>query len=280
MAHGHKKACVIGWPITHSRSPLIHNYWLNKYDLSGIYEPVPVRSDELVDFLDRIRQSEFAGCNVTIPHKEEVFKLVEPADPQTAKLKAVNTVYIENGKLMGTSTDGAGFIAHLQTEYSDWPIAGRNVGIFGAGGAARSIICSLLSQGTGQICLTNRTIERAQAIADEFGDKVVVSGQDEFERQLGQVDLLINTTALGMTGKPPLVLSLELLKPSAIVADIVYVPLQTELLKSARQRGHGTLDGLGMLLHQAVPGFEKWFGIYPEVTAQLRELVVADLLAD
>ena len=279
MADKAQKACVIGYPITHSRSPLIHGYWLEKYSISGTYEKIEVAPDDLPGFLERIRSGEFVGCNVTIPHKESVFDLVKPGDDATAKLKAVNTVYRENGFLRGISTDGIGFFNHLEAEYPDWDTANKAIAIYGAGGAARAIIAEALVRGASCILLTNRTRGRAEDIAVEFGRGITVCDADHFPEHLSDVDLMVNTTSLGMTGQPQLELRLDRLKATAIVADIVYVPLQTELLKNAENSGFRTLDGLGMLLHQAAPGFARWFGREPEVTAELRNLVIADINA-
>lgn len=274
-----KNACVIGWPISHSRSPLIHTYWLKKYGISGSYEKVAVAPEELPRFLERIREGEFVGCNVTIPHKEAVFDLVETDDPATAMLKAVNTIYTDDGVLVGSNTDGQGFFDHLLAEYPGWPVADCTIAVYGAGGAARAIIAEALARGARSVLLTNRTISRAQAIAEDFCQGIDVCDIERFSSRISETDLLVNTTALGMQGQPALTLPLNLLKPSAIVADIVYVPLQTALLRNARDGGLRTLDGLGMLLHQAVPGFDRWFGCRPEVTQELRRIVAADICA-
>ena len=277
MTAPHVRACVIGWPISHSRSPLIHKYWLEKYGIAGSYEKIAVQPEELECFLSRIAAGEFVGCNVTIPHKEAVFRLVTIEDELTRKLKSVNTVYVENGNLKGMSTDGQGFTQHLQTQFPAWSSHQKTVAVYGAGGAARSIIAQFLQEGVAEILLTNRTLSRATKIAEEFGARITTADQHSFETALKDTDLLVNTTPLGMSGQPTLQLDISELKTTAIVADIVYSPLRTELLVRAERRGYQTLDGLGMLLHQAVPGFEKWFGVHPDVTDELWRLIAADI---
>ncbi|NNE21608.1 MAG: shikimate dehydrogenase [Rhizobiales bacterium] len=271
------KACVIGSPISHSRSPLIHGYWLKKHDISGSYDRIEVKPDQLDGFLDRIRQGELAGCNVTIPLKELTFEAVDQTDDQTRRLKSVNTVYMLDGKLCGTSTDGAGFMANLRQTVPDWRTRSKHAVILGAGGAARSLVEALINDGAATITIINRTVERAEAIAADYPDRVDPHGWYAIEHALPVTDILINSTSLGMTGQPPLEVCLDGLKSTAVVTDIVYTPLRTELLNQASSRGHTVVEGLGMLLHQAVPGFEKWFGIRPEVTDDLHDLIAADI---
>ncbi len=277
---GNQKACVIGWPIKHSRSPLIHGFWLEKYGVSGSYEKIAVAPENLSQFLKDMSKNGFQGCNVTIPHKEKVFKEVFVNDVLTKRIGAVNTVFTEGGELLGLNTDGYGFISNLKSGVKSWNSAGKSAMIIGAGGAARAIIAILLEDGVERIDLVNRTPSRASALAKEFGDRVHAYGFDEMSSCLRKADLLINTTSLGMTGQPPLEISLESLSSLSVVTDIVYDPLETDLLKQAKSNGNPTVDGLGMLLHQAVPGFEKWFGIRPEVTEELRQLIVDDLMKD
>ena len=274
------KACVIGWPIKHSRSPLIHNYWLKKYGILGIYEKVAVPPDELPLFIKNLSANGFEGCNVTIPHKESVFVHVEVTDAVTRQIGAVNTVYFEDKKQYGLNTDGYGFISNLKSMVPSWNSEGKTCAILGAGGASRAIIAILLNEGVKKIFLVNRTKPRAQNLAREFGDKVIPIGFDEIEKALSKADLLVNTTSLGMTGQPPLDISLGSLPSNCVVYDIVYDPLETNLLKQAKDKNLQTVDGLGMLLHQAVPGFEKWFGVRPQVTDDLKALLVADLMKD
>jgi shikimate dehydrogenase len=273
------RSCVIGWPIGHSRSPLIHNYWLKKYGIAGEYIKQPVSPNELEAFLSSLVARGFLGCNVTVPHKERAAKNVTLADPLTRKLAAVNTLYLDDGMLMGTNTDGFGFIRNLAAAAPDFDCRGSSALLLGAGGAARAIAGALLDAGLGKLVICNRSLERAHAVAGVFGENIIASPWDGAPSAMGDIDLLVNATALGMEGKPPLDLSLEALPRSAVVCDIVYVPLETPLLRQARGRGNRTVDGLGMLLHEACPAFEKWYGIRPEVTTALRRIVESDILA-
>jgi len=273
------RSCVIGWPIGHSRSPLIHNYWLRHYDIAGEYTKQPVSPDELETFLSSLSARGFLGCNVTVPHKEPAGKFVTLADALTRQLSAVNTIYLENGVLMGTNTDGFGFLKNLAAEVPDYECRGSSALLLGAGGAARAIAGALLHAGLGKLIICNRSFERARVLAETFGENIVAVPWHSAPSAMADIDLLVNATALGMEGKPPLVLSLETLPRSAVVCDIVYVPLETPLLRQARGRGNPTVDGLGMLLHQACPAFEKWYGIRPEVTTALRRIVENDILA-
>ncbi len=256
---------------------MIHGYWLKKYAISGSYDPLEVKPDELPGFLNRIRQGEFAGCNVTIPLKELAFELVDHTDPETSRLKSVNTIFLQDGDLCGTSTDGAGFMANLHQTVPGWTVRSRHVVLLGAGGAARGLVDALLGDGAAHVSIVNRTLARAQAIADDDPQHCTAHDWSALPALLADADLVINSTSLGMAGQPPLEISLDGLKLDAVVADIVYTPLQTELLRAAEARGYRTVEGLGMLLHQAVPGFEKWFGVRPEVTDKLRQLVIADI---
>ncbi len=271
------RACVIGSPIAHSRSPLIHGYWIKNHGIPGRYDKSEVTPSELGAFLDRIRSGEIAGCNITIPLKELAFKAVDRTDALTARLKSVNTVYMDGGQLVGTSTDGIGFMANLRQTITDWHADGQSVTMLGAGGAARALTVTLIEAGVARIVIANRTMSRAEAIAAEHDDRVSTCDWAALPDTLADTDLLVNSTSLGMERQPPLELSLETLRPNAVVADIVYAPLETDLLKQAALRGHRCVDGLGMLLHQAVPGFEKWFGVRPEVTAELRDIIAADI---
>ena len=274
-----KHACVIGWPIEHSRSPLLHGYWLKKYQIPGRYDRIAVSPETLDSFIDGFAGRGFVGGNVTIPHKEAVFRRVAVADPLTARLGSVNTLYLSDGTLYGTSTDGYGFVASAKQAVKDLDFAGIRVTVLGAGGAARSILGALLEQGVGRISVANRSPERAEAFAAEFGQKVEVVPWHGVDTIFARTDMLVNATSLGMTGKDPLRIDLSPLPAHAVVCDIVYVPLLTPLLMSARSRGLRIIDGLGMLMHQAVPGFERWFGVRPEVTAELRSLLEADVMA-
>ena len=273
-----KKLCVIGWPINHSRSPLIHNYWIKKHGLEGSYDKHAIEPDALQSFVENFRSSGFSGCNVTVPHKETIIPFLSIVDGEAKRLVAVNTLYLKNGELRGTNTDGEGFCAHLQQSHPTFQIKGGRFVVLGAGGAAKAIIGSLLDQGAKEILLVNRSSLRASNIVDQFGAGIKYLGDMPSDDALRSCDLLINTTSLGMRGQPPLNVNLDALNPQSIVADIVYVPLETELLKQAKVRGNPTLGGLGMLLHQAVRGFELWFGVRPEVTLELHDIVVADLM--
>lgn len=272
-----KKVCVIGWPIGHSRSPLIHNYWLKKYGIDAIYEKKPIEPQNVVNFVTSLTTSEFIGCNITIPHKETVFAAVDVVDETARRLGAVNTVYLRGNKVCGTNTDGEGFIASLHHSYPSFGLAGRTAVIIGAGGAAKAIIGALLDENIEKIGIINRTRERIQSLQKQFGSRVFEVNERIANNELKNCNLLINTTSQGMVGQPPLELDIQNLNSNALVADIVYVPLETVFLKRAKDQGNSTLGGLGMLLHQAVRGFELWFGMKPEVTAELCELVAVDV---
>jgi shikimate dehydrogenase len=272
-----RKACVIGWPISHSRSPLIHGYWLERYGIDGFYERIAVPPDELPDFLSRLAERGYAGCNVTLPHKEGAFRAVRSADEATTRLGVVNTVFHRNGELWGTSTDGEGFLANLSSHVPDWRARDRGIAILGAGGAARAIVGALLDAGSRRLVIVNRSLARAEELRRDFGQRIEPRDWTEVVEVLEDVELLVNTTSLGMIGQPPLPLELDPLPQSAVVADIVYTPLETDLLRRARARGNLVVPGLGMLLHQAVRGFELWFGRRPEVTPELHDLVARDI---
>lgn len=272
------QVCIIGWPVSHSRSPLIHGYWLKKYGIDGKYGRMPVSPEDLPDFIARL-PGRYAGCNVTQPHKERVFELVEPADALTRMLGAVNTIFVRNGIIMGTNTDGEGFLANVAAVEPGWTPAGQRVLILGAGGAARAIAGALGASGASRVVILNRSRGRAERLRDSLAIPGLELGDLNDPDALAGADLLINTTSLGMKGGEPLALDLASLPRSALVADIVYIPLETDFLKRARARGHRTVPGLGMLLHQAVRGFELWFGTKPEVTRELRDIVAADIEA-
>ncbi|MGE3877190.1 MAG: shikimate dehydrogenase [Parvibaculaceae bacterium] len=272
-----RKACVIGWPIAHSRSPLIHGYWLKRYGIDGSYERIAVPPAELPDFLGSLADKAYAGCNVTLPHKEGAFRAVHIADEATRRLGVVNTVFLRDGGLWGTSTDGEGFLANLTAHVPDWRAKDRTIVILGAGGAARAIVGALLDAGSRRLLVANRTPARAEELRRGFGSRVEPRDWRDVGKLLEDADLLVNTTSLGMTGQPPLALDLTRLPRSAIVTDIVYTPLETALLAEARARGNVVVPGLGMLLHQAVRGFELWFGRRPEVTRELHDLVARDI---
>ncbi len=272
------KAFVIGHPIKHSRSPLIHGYWLKHYGLQGSYEPIEVTPEALPAFLDRLRGGEFAGGNVTVPHKEQTFQLVDEKDPKTAHIKAFNTlVRREDGHIFGTNTDLYGFLANLDQEAPGWSGGLEDVVVLGAGGAARAVVAGLTGRVSGKVHVLNRTVERAQALIADFGDKVVAAPLEQFGAAAQRARLIVNTTTIGMHGTRFEGIDLARVPRAALVTDIVYVPLLTPLLTEAAEQGLRVVDGLGMLLHQAVPGFEAWFGTRPEVTPELRVLIEATL---
>ncbi|MGY4752475.1 shikimate dehydrogenase [Pannonibacter sp. Q-1] len=272
-----RRAAITGWPVTHSRSPLVHGYWLKKHGLEGEYIRVGVEPEGAEAFYRDLAAAGLTGANVTVPHKELVAGLCDWLDPAAEAMGAVNTLWLEDGRLMGANTDGLGFLGNLDQWAPGWDKAGGTAVVLGAGGAARAVIWALLSRGFSEIHVVNRTEEKARLLADHFGSAVVAHGWDKLGTVLEQASVLVNTTSLGMTGKPPLEIDLAPLPRTALVTDAVYSPLQTDLLKAASERGNPTVDGLGMLLHQAVYGFERWFGIRPEVDAELRSLILKDL---
>ncbi|MCB9992502.1 MAG: shikimate dehydrogenase [Hyphomicrobiaceae bacterium] len=273
------RAFVIGHPIAHSRSPLIHRYWLEQLQITGQYDPYDIPPEALADFVGRIRTGEFAGGNVTIPLKERVTELCDELTPTAAAIGAVNTLFVLDGQLIGDNTDAYGFLANLDDKAPGWDQNLTSATILGAGGASRALIFALMNRTSAPINLVNRTRERAETLADAFGPSVRPTGQEELPDLLAHTGLLINATSLGMHDERHDQLDLSRLPKSAVVTDIVYVPLQTPLLDDAAKRGLKTVDGLGMLLHQAVPGFEYWFGVRPEVDNSLRQRIEADLFA-
>jgi shikimate dehydrogenase len=268
-------ACLIGWPAAHSRSPIIHRYWLRTLGIEGGYVIEAVPPDEFKDFIFRLSLRGFVGANVTIPHKEQALALSQP-DARARAVGAANTLWFADGELCSTNTDVEGFINNLDSSAPGWDKT-EDALVLGAGGAARAVVFGLVERGVKRVHLANRTIERARALSDQFGARVLPVGWDAVPGLLPRAGLLVNTTSLGMHGQPALELDVGMLPSAAVVADIVYVPLQTPLLAAATARGLKTADGLGMLLHQAVRGFELWFGRRPEVTTELRSLVEADL---
>lgn len=277
MTHATKSpaACLIGWPAAHSRSPLIHHYWLRTLGIEGGYVIEAVPPDEFGDFVLRLSLRGFVGANVTIPHKEQALARSKP-DERARAVGAANTLFFRDGELCSTNTDVEGFINNLDACAPGWDGCEEAL-VLGAGGASRAVLFGLLDRGIKRVHLANRTVERARALAEQFGPKVVPVGWDGVRDLLPRASLLVNTTSLGMKGQPALELDAGLLPSGAVVADLVYVPLQTPLLTAAQSRGLKTADGLGMLLHQAVRGFELWFGRRPEVTPELRAQVEADL---
>ena len=268
-------ACLIGWPAAHSRSPLIHHYWLRTLGIAGGYVIEAVPPDEFKDFIFRLSLRGFVGANVTIPHKERALSLSKP-DERARAVGAANTLWFADGELRSTNTDVEGFINNLDASAPGWDGC-EDALVLGAGGAARAVVFGLLERGIKRVHLANRTIERARGLADQFGANVLPVAWVALGDILPRTGILVNTTSLGMKGQPPLELDVGQLPSHAVVADLVYVPLDTPLLAAGRARGLKTADGLGMLLHQAVTGFELWFGRRPEVTPELRALVEADL---
>jgi shikimate dehydrogenase len=272
------RACVMGHPVAHSRSPMIHGYWLRTLGIPGGYDLKDVAPEAFADFLTHLSAHGYVGGNVTVPHKEAAYQLVQHRDAAAEAIGAVNTVWLENGALIGGNSDTHGFISNLDDRAPGWNVPGCRAVVLGAGGAARSAAYALITRGV-EVALVNRTIARAEELAAHFGSRVRAHAPDALARLLPEADLLVNTTSCGMVGKPPLEIDLGPLKRSTVVYDVVYVPLETALLEAARSRGHRVVDGLGMLLQQAGFGFQKWFGAVPKVTAELRALIEADIRA-
>lgn len=271
-----KKAFVTGHPIAHSRSPKIHGHWLTKYGIDGSYQAIDVRPEDFAAFLGSLSENGLRGGNVTIPHKESAFALVDRRDDAAEMIGAVNTLWLEDGQLWGGNSDWIGFAGNLDQYAPGWAANGPAV-VLGAGGASRGVIHALKQRGVKDIRIVNRTLPRARELANRFGSGVSAHGAEAVGELLADTGLLINTTSLGMHGDATLSADPGGLPDHAIVTDIVYVPLETPLLAAARARGLKTVDGLGMLLHQAVPGFERWFGRKPDVTPELRSMIVADI---
>ncbi|HWG72239.1 MAG TPA: shikimate dehydrogenase, partial [Steroidobacteraceae bacterium] len=270
-----RAACLIGWPAAHSRSPLIHHYWLRTLGIEGGYNIEAVPPEGFADFVLRLSSRGFVGANVTLPHKERALALSTP-DPRARAVGAANTLWYDNGELRSTNTDIEGFIDNLDACAPGWDAASDAL-VLGAGGSSRAVVFGLIERGIERVHLANRTAARARTLADQFGARVDPVAWDAVDDLLPGSALLVNTTSLGMHGQPALEIDLGRLPASAVVADLVYVPLDTALLSAARTRGLKTADGLGMLMHQAVRGFELWFGQRPRVTSELRALVEADL---
>lgn len=275
-------AGVMGWPVAHSRSPLIHNYWLQKYGLTGSYVQLPVAPGTLGIAIPGLKALGFRGCNLTIPHKVEALAFMDEVDPMARRMGAMNTIVVQaDGSLKGFNNDGYGYIQSLLDAKPDWRADAGPVTVLGAGGAARAVVLSLADRGAKEIRLLNRSPAAAQALADAFGDEFgeVVKALPWADRHaaLDGIALLVNTTSQGMVGNPALDLQLNALPTTALVSDVIYVPLETPLILAAKARGNPTVDGLGMLLNQARPAFEAWFGVLPDITPELRRLVEASL---
>jgi shikimate dehydrogenase len=271
-----RKAFVIGHPISHSRSPLIHGSWLAEHGIDGSYEAIEVTPEDLPEFFERLRSGEFVGGNVTIPHKEAVFALCDTVDPLANTIGAVNTLVVEGGDVHGFNTDYLGFLGNLDSNAPGWSEELKRAVVLGAGGAARAVLVALRSRNI-PVTLLNRTPATAERLAAEVGGDMVAGALDDINVVARFAGLVVNTTSIGMHSSRFDGFDLDVLQSGTLVTDIVYTPLETPLLAAARARGLPTVDGLGMLLHQAVPGFAAWFGVTPQVTPQLRQLVVAAL---
>ena len=276
MSKEHKAVCVIAWPAGHSRSPLIHNYWIKQHKLDAEYRREAVPPDKFDAFVEDLHGNGYVGANITVPHKEAALAASEPDDRARA-VGAANTLWYDDDTLRSTNTDVEGFLANLDVAAPGWDRGLETAVVLGAGGGARAVVFALLQREVGRVYVINRTRDRAQALRKKFGGRVHLAGWNETTGLLGGAGILVNTTTLGMVGQPPLEINLRC-PASLVVADLVYAPLETGLLASARARGLRTADGLGMLLHQAVRGFQLWFGVRPEVTPELRAMVEADLL--
>lgn len=269
-------AGIMGWPVAHSRSPVIHNHWIRQNGLNGAYGLFPVQPDNIEQAVRGLRALGLAGCNVTIPHKVSVMQFMDVVDPLAMRMGAINTIVVTpEGALYGFNNDGYGYIQCLRDAKPDWQAKAGPATVLGAGGAARAIVLSLLDQGATSIRLINRTRDKAQALADEFGAGVQVFDWSERHDALTDIALLVNTTNQGMHGQPALDLKLDALPQSALVSDAIYIPLETPLLRDARLRGNSTVNGLGMLLNQARPAFKAWFGVMPEITPALHQAIMA-----
>lgn len=271
-----KLAGIVGWPVTHSRSPRLHGYWLRYHRIDGAYVPLPIRPETFAQGLRMLAAFDFRGVNVTLPHKEAALAVCDEVDDEARRLGAVNTIVMKDGRLEGSNTDAFGFLENLVQGVPDWRASEAPAVVIGAGGAARAVVAALLDAAAPEIRLVNRTRSRAETVAQELGGPLRVFDWEDRARALFRAGLLVNATSLGMVGQPPLDIDLSELPPQAVVNDIVYAPLETPLLAQAARRGLRTVDGLGMLLHQGRPGFEAWFGVKPKVTDDLRRFVMSD----
>ena len=271
-------AGVMGWPVMHSRSPKLHNYWFERYGLAGTYVPLAIRPEGLEAALRALPALGFAGCNLTIPHKEQALRIVGHADARARRIGAISCVTVNaDGSLTGTNNDWYGFVENLREAFPGWRADAGPAVVIGAGGASRAVVDALIHEGAKEIRLINRTKARAESLAAALGGPVTVLGWDERHRALEGAALLVNTTSQGMVGNPPLDLALDALPRTAEVCDIIYIPGETPLLKAARERGARTVNGLGMLLHQGRPAWRSWFDREVEVTAELRMLIEATI---
>jgi shikimate dehydrogenase len=274
-----RRACIMGHPVAHSRSPMIHGHWLRTHGIDGAYDRRDLAPADFAGFVGSLAVNGYVGGNVTVPLKEAAFAVADHVDETARAIGAVNTLWLEDGRLLATNTDSHGFIANLDQSVPGWDRTCRDAVVFGAGGAARAVLHGLLTRGVDRVSVVNRSRDRAKALADHFGPRIAVVHPNDAISVLGAADLVVNSTSLGMAGQPALDLDLSLVDEATIFADLVYVPLETAFLATARARGNRTVDGLGMLLHQAAPGFARWFGLMPQVTPDLRALVEADIMA-
>jgi shikimate dehydrogenase len=271
-----KLAGVIGWPVSHSRSPRLHGFWLERLNIDGAYVPLAVKPDDLAAVIAALPKMGFAGVNLTVPHKEAALALVDHVEPLAARIGAINTLVVRpDGSIEGRNTDAFGFVQNLLDTVPTWTPQTAPAVVLGAGGAARAVVVALIDIGVPEIRVVNRTLDRAVALADDFAPNVRPIPWDHRSDALAGAGLLVNTTTLGMSGQAPLDIDLSALPITAVVNDIVYVPLETDLLAAARRRGNPVVDGLGMLLWQAAPGFTEWFGVRPQVDDALRAFVLA-----
>lgn len=271
-----RAACIIGWPVKHSRSPKLHGYWLKKYRIDGEYRHEEVRPEDFASFIGSLADRGYAGANVTLPHKERALALTEP-DARAKAVGASNTLWYEDGRLKSTNTDVEGFTGAIDATANGWDKRAPSAVVLGAGGAGRAIVYGLIERGIKEIHLVNRTLDKANAFQNEFGSSIHPAAWNDIPRLLEGAHLLVNTTSLGMKGYPDLDIDLAPMARDGVVADIVYIPLKTDILRQAEARGLRTSNGLDMLLYQAVRGFELWFGVRPEVTAEQRAMLVADI---
>lgn len=273
-------AGVIGWPIMHSRSPMMHNYWLEKNNLVGRYLPLAVKAENLEGALRGLRPLGFSGCNVTIPHKQACMPFLDELSPSALAMGAVSCIHArEDGSLYGTNNDAFGFIRNLKASNANWRADAGPITVIGAGGGSRAVCYGLIQEGAKEIRLVNRNIEKAQALASSISPQIKVLPWSELNQSLSGIKTLVNTTSLGMVGQPPLEIDLSDLDRDALVTDIIYIPLETDLIKAAKARGNTVTNGLGMLLHQGPLAWKLWFGIEPEVTQELRTLIEKSIVS-
>ncbi len=272
-----KRACVIGWPIEHSRSPLIHNTWISEHNIDASYEKVAVAPNDAPNFMQNLKSNSWVGCSVTVPLKEIAFKTADWRDESANAVEAANTLWFESGKLCAMNTDTYGFMTHLEQTVPNWTASNKPVSILGAGGAARAIIFGFFQAGINQVRLYNRTKERAIELQKHFGSQITIHDWQDRTTAARDCSVIVNTTTIGMNGEGDLTVDLATADKDCVVYDIVYTPLETAFLRQAKNNNLRTVDGLGMLLHQAVPGFEKWFGIRPKVTNELRNMILKDI---